>query len=182
MESIPRGAFADPERAVDFLNIEPGMTVADFGAGSGAYVFAIASRMAGSGRVYAIDVQKDLLRRIGNEAQRRGLTNVEVLWGDIESESGSKLHDGSANLVLLSNVLFQTEDTHLALEEALRVLKPTGRLVIIDWSESAGAIGPRADHVVSKETALSLAEKVGFSLVREFPAGEHHYGLIFKRV
>ena len=70
--------FAHPPRNVAALGIEPGMTIADFGSGSGAYVVAMAEHMAGLGTIYAVDVQKDLLKRTHNEAIKKGLKNVNV--------------------------------------------------------------------------------------------------------
>ena len=174
--------FAHPARNVGALGIEPGMTVADFGAGSGAYVLAIASRLAGSGKVYAIDVQRDLLRRINTDADKKGLTTVNVLWGDLEKPQGSKLGDASCDLVLISNLLFQLEDKMTPLKEAMRILRPRGRLAIIDWQESFGGMGPIKSHVVDKKNAHQLAIGAGFELVREFDAGAHHYGLVFRKV
>ncbi len=172
--------FAHPARNVSALGIEPGMKVADFGAGSGVYVNLIAEALLGSGTVYAIDIQKELLRRIKNEAARRGHTNVEILWGDLEEEGGSKL--GSVlNLVLISNLLFQVRDKDAILIEAARVLKPGGRVAIIDWSESFGGLGPAKEMVVTKEAAYEHARKAGLTFVKEFPAGAHHYGLIFRK-
>src|SRR5262245_52316147 len=85
--------FAHPPRNVAALGVMPGMKVADFGSGSGAYVLAIAKELNGSGHVYAIDIQKDLLRRTKNEAEKQGYKNVEVLWGDLEADNGSKIAD-----------------------------------------------------------------------------------------
>ena len=162
------------------------MRVADFGAGSGAYTLALAERLEGSGRVYAIDVQRDLLRRIANEAVRRGYKNVEVIWADLEVPRASKLADTSIDLVLISNLLFQVPDKSLVLEEARRIVKGSGHVAIIDWSDSPPAgglrMGPLKEDVVKKEQTLALAEKAGLSLVREFPAGAHHYGLILRPV
>lgn len=156
------------------------MKVADFGAGSGAYVFAIAEQLAGHGVVYAIDIQKDLLRRIANEAHHRHVHGVEVIWADLEVPGASKLADKSIDIVLISNALFQLEDKSAPFIEAKRILKPAGILGVIDWSESFGGLGPTAAHVVTREKARQLAEWAGFALVREFPAGAHHYGLVFK--
>ena len=174
--------FAHPARNVAVLGVEPGMTVADFGSGSGAYVLAMAERMANSGTVYAIDIQKDLLRRIHNDAQKKGLNIVHILWGDLERPQGSKLPDAACDIVLISNLLFQVEDKDALLAEAKRVLKSRGRLVIIDWSESFGGMGPIKSHVVNKDAALQITKGAGFGTHTEFDAGAHHYGLILKIV
>ena len=179
---FPAAGFAHPVRNVGALGIEAGMTVADFGSGSGAYALAIAERLEGTGHIYAIDVQQDLLRRTHNEAQKRGYKNLSVIWADLEKENASKLADRSLDLVLVSNLLFQLDDKTAPLAEAWRILKPTGHLAIIDWSDSFGGMGPVKGDVITKDAALSLAQKAGFALQREFEAGAHHYGLIFRLV
>ncbi|MDO8482122.1 MAG: methyltransferase domain-containing protein [bacterium] len=179
-QSVVTG-FAHPARNVAGMGITPGMKVADFGSGSGAYVLAIAEMLCNSGHVYAIDVQRDLLRRIKNEMHKRGFKNVEVIWGDLERAGGSKIAVGVLDVVLISNLLFQVDEKRVILEEARRILKPQGRLVIIDWSDSFKGTGPRSADVVDKETALSIAVQSGFQLIQEFSAGAHHYGLIFRK-
>lgn len=174
--------FAHPQRNVVALGIEPGMSVADFGSGSGIYVLHIAETLENSGHVYAIDVQRDLLRRVKNEAHRRGFKNVDVIWTDLERAGSSKLADKTLDFVLISNLLFQIENKTAVLAEAWRILKPAGRLAIIDWSESFGGLGPIKNDVVSKEKSLALAKENGFELKREFSAGAHHYGMIFRLV
>ncbi|MDO8562156.1 MAG: class I SAM-dependent methyltransferase [bacterium] len=174
--------FAHPAHNVAGIGITPGMKVADFGSGSGAYTFAIAEALSGSGHVYAIDVQRDLLQRIKNEAHKRGYKNVEVVWGDLERPGQSKIADGALDVVIVSNLLFQVAEKGVILEEARRILKPQGRVVVIDWADSFRGTGPRPEDVVEKEAALSLAEKCGLKLEKEFPAGAHHYGLIFRKI
>lgn len=182
LHSKPHDAvrFAHPRRNVGALGIEPGMTVADFGSGSGAYVLAIAERLANAGHVYAIDIQRDLLRRIHTEAHKHGYKNVELIWADLEKEHASKLADHSVDIVLISNLLFQLDDKAAPLHEAWRILTSSGKLAIIDWSDSFGGMGPIKKEVVTKDAALSLAQTSHFELVREFEAGAHHFGLILR--
>jgi SAM-dependent methyltransferase len=175
------GSFANPVANVAAMHIDPGMKVADFGAGSGAYVLAVSAVVGETGRVYAVDIQKDLLTRIKNNALREGRQNVDIVWGDFEKTGGSKLKDGLLDFVIMSNALFQLEHPRGAFTEAARVLKPTGRIGIVDWSDSFGGMGPRASHVVTKGKALAFAQESGFALIREFPAGAHHYGLLLRR-
>jgi ubiquinone/menaquinone biosynthesis C-methylase UbiE len=173
--------FSHPVRNIASLGITPGMKVADFGSGNGAYTLAIAESLVNSGHVYAIDVQRGLLRKIKSDANKHGCKNVEIIWGDLEYLGATKIADGTLDMVLISNLLFQINDKGAVLREAWRVLKQAGRLVIIDWSDSFGGMGPQEVDVVTKENAESLATSCGFETVRAFSAGSHHYGLIFSK-
>lgn len=180
-------SFAHPHRNISALGVEDGMKVADFGAGSGAYALSLAHAVGKSGRVYAVDVQRDLLRRIHNEAHRKNLDNVDVIWGDLETPHGSKLAERSIDLVLISNLLFQLTDIRAVFDEAWRILKPAGRLAVIEWGErpprsasfASMTIGPHRDAIVSRAQAVSGSQARGFKLAHEFHTGTHHYGLMF---
>ena len=174
--------FSDPAKNVEQCGIQVGMDIADLGAGSGHYTIAAAKAMASTGRVYAVDAQKDLLTKLKNAATREGLYNVEVVWGDIEKLNGTRLSDSSVDLVFLCNVLFQLEDKANIIKEIKRILKPNARVLVVDWSDSFGGIGPKGELVVKKEKVMDNFEKEGFHLDREISAGSHHYGLLFKKL
>ena len=174
--------FSDPAKNVEQCGIQVGMDIADLGAGSGHYTIAAAKALASTGRVYAVDAQKDLLTKLKNAATREGLYNVEVIWGDIEKLNGTRLSDGSVDLVFLCNVLFQLEDKVNIIKEIKRILKPNARVLVVDWSDSFGGIGPKGELVVKKEKVMENFEKEGFHLDREISAGSHHYGLLFKKL
>ena len=192
----PADAFAHPPSHVAAIGVEPGMIVADFGAGGGAHVFPLAEAVGAMGRVYAIDVQRDLLTRIKNEANRRKHHHVDVLWGDLETPQGSKLADDAADMVLISNLLFQLEDKRAALLEARRILKQSGKLAIIDWGTPSSRLsdesnvlragispaGPHRHYTVSQDEVLHLALRSGFEPIGEFDAGTHHYGVLFRLI
>jgi len=174
--------FADPQRVLAQIGLEPGMVLADFGAGSGAYALAAARILGESGRVYAIDVQKDLLRRISNEAAHRRLKNVDVIWADLEIPHASKLADHSVDIVIISNLLFQLVDKIPPLREAHRILKKHGRLLLIDWSDSFRHLGPPPEDVVTESAAQAFAERARFAIHKSVSAGVHHYGLLLKPI
>ena len=174
--------FSDPQKIIEQCSIMPGMDIADLGAGSGVYTVAAAKALMSTGRVYAVDAQKDLISKLKNDAARSGLYNIEVIWGDIEQPNGTKLRDGTIDLALLCNVLFQLEDKANIVAEVKRILKPAGRVLVVDWAESFGGMGPAKDMVVKKGTIIEKFEKSGFHLDREIKAGEHHYGLLFKKL
>jgi len=173
--------FVDPEDVLDQLVLGEGRTVADLGAGSGAYVLPSARRVGDSGKVYAIDIQKNFLDKIKNDAKQARLTNVEVLFGDIEERGGTELTDNSVDVAILSNTLFQLEEKAEAAREIHRILEPGGRVLVVDWSDSFGGIGPVADAIVLQEEARDIFERNGFAHERDIKAGEHHYGMVFRK-
>jgi ubiquinone/menaquinone biosynthesis C-methylase UbiE len=172
--------FSDPRRSIEQLGLSDGNVVADLGAGSGFYTTEAAKAVAPTGCVYAVDVQKDLLDRLKKDAARQHVRGIEVVAGDVERLGGSRLREGSCDAAIASNILFMIEDKKSFLLEARRILKPRGRLLLVDWSASFSQMGPHADHVVYKEDALKLATAAGFRLEREIHAGSHHYGMIFR--
>lgn len=174
--------FAVPGRVAHELGLVHGMRVADVGAGSGHYTFALAEAVGKHGVVYAVDVQKDLLTRLKNEAHQKHISHIEIVWGDIETAHGTKIADHTLDLVLASNILFQLPDKRALFEEAYRILKPSGRLALIDWKESYNHMGPHPDHVVSADRALEIAQECGFAALRTFDPGAHHWGLLLRIV
>jgi ubiquinone/menaquinone biosynthesis C-methylase UbiE len=175
-------AFSDPKQIIQASGLQAGATVADFGAGSGHYSFAAARAVSGGGRVIALDIQKELLARLKREAQAQGLNNVEIIWGDIEKEGGSGLKDESVDMVLLANILFQVSHRDAVLTEAFRVLKRGGRVLLVDWEDSFGGIGPKPADVLPKLIGEELLRAHRFTIERELKeAGEHHYGLIAQK-
>lgn len=173
--------FSDPEKNIAQLSLGEGNYVADFGSGSGFYSFAAAQAVGSTGRVYSLDIQKDLLQKVKKEAQARHLANIEIIWADLEHLGGSKLREASIDAVILANVLFQIENKDNSILEIKRILKKGGRVLVIDWLSSFGGLGPQSKDVLSKEKAQELFTKHGFAFDREISAGAQHYGLILRK-
>jgi len=170
--------FSDPASNLAKLGLMDGMKVADIGAGSGFYTLEAARKVGGSGRVYAVDVQKNLLEKLHSDATAKGLGNVEVIWGNAEKIGGTKIREGLIDRAVLSNTLFQIEKPDECALEIKRILKPGGKVLVVDWSELS-PISPKT--IFPSMKAQALFEKSGFSLESTFSAGDHHYGLVFVR-
>lgn len=173
--------FIDPEEVVKVLDILPGMKVADFGAGAGFYTLPIAKRVGASGKVFALDIRKEALEVIRSKAREGRLLNIEAIWSDLEAKEGSHLKENSADLIIASNILFQVENKSSIAQEAFRILKPGGRIVLVEWDEEKKSFGPPLAHLVNRQEAEQIFLKAGFAFEKEFNAGEHHYGLILKK-
>lgn len=176
--------FADPEKIIKQFELREGMHVADLGAGVGSYSIPAAKAVTGhpTGKIYAIEIQKDMLTRLKNEAEKTHIKNIEIIWGNIEKIGGTKLADNSVDAVIASNILFQVEDKKTCIDEIKRILKPGGHALVIDWSDSFGGMGPEKKKIVPRMASLHLFEKAGFSLEGDVAAGEHHYGVILRKM
>jgi ubiquinone/menaquinone biosynthesis C-methylase UbiE len=167
--------FTDPVNNLKTLGLIEDDIVADLGAGTGYYSVA-AGAMVPKGKVYAVEINKDYLTAIKNKVRDAHLSNVEIIWGNIEKLGGTKIKDGIVEVVIASNVLFQVEDKEKFIEEIRRILKPKGRVLLIDWlAESSGVSTQMA---MPKNKARELFEKKDFTWERDINAGAHHYGMI----
>lgn len=155
------------------------MVIADLGAGTGFYSIP-AAKMAPKGKVYAIEIIPDMVTTIRNKTKEAHLSNVDCLVGDIEKVGGTKLADATADRVIASNVLFQVEHKESFADEIKRILRPGGKLLLVDWT-AGGLMGPREEFVVAPEAARELFGKKGLVFEREIDPGEYHYGLIFRK-
>ncbi|HEX5774832.1 MAG TPA: methyltransferase domain-containing protein [Candidatus Paceibacterota bacterium] len=171
--------FSDPRENVLQLGLKEGMRVGDLGAGSGHYTIAAAAIVGGEGQVYAIDIQEDILKHIRDLAHAKALRNVSTIWGNLEKPGGTTLRDQTLDAVILANTLFQLEHKERVVAEIKRVLKPGGRLLVVDWAGAYGGMGPAPHHVVSERTAEELFIGNGFHKVKSLRAGPHHYGILF---
>jgi ubiquinone/menaquinone biosynthesis C-methylase UbiE len=171
--------FTDPVKNLKAFGLQEDMVVADLGAGSGFYSIA-AARMVPQGKVYAIEIIKDFLTTVNNKAKEAHLDNLECLWGNIEKIGGTKIKNGVIDAVIASNILFQVGNKDKFIEEIKRILKPEGRVLLIDWTDKLSAIGPNLEAVISREKAREMFEKKGFTFDREIDAGNHHYGMILR--
>jgi len=171
--------FSQPEKNIEQFAVDPGMKVVDLGSGAGFYTLSLAKAVGKTGKVFAVDVQQDLLLKLKNEAFRNGFENIDIVWGDIDEENSTRLADSSVDRVLIANTLFQVDDKDVVAKEAFRVLKPKCTVLIIDWTDSFGGLGPHKSRIVTPEQTKIIFQKAGFSFLREIRAGEHHYGMIF---
>lgn len=170
--------FSNPASNLSKLGLSDGMKIVDIGAGSGFYTVEAARIVGPSGRVYAVDVQKELLDRIKKNGQTQGLNNIEVIWGNAEKIGGTKLREQIADRIVVSNILFQIEKPEEFSLEIKRLLKLGGKVLVVDWN-AGSSLGPKV--VFSADKAKILFEKNGFKLEQSFVAGDHHYGLIFTK-
>lgn len=125
-----REAEEAPSKAIAALGLEPGDVVADVGAGSGYYAIRLARVVGASGRVYATDIQPEMLALVRKKVEAERLSNVEMVLG---TPADPRLPAASMDLVLMVDVYHELADPQAMLGALKRALKPGGRLVLIEF-------------------------------------------------
>jgi len=159
------------ERLVEWLAVEPGMTLADVGAGDGRFAFALAARVGPAGRVYATELSTSQLEAMRSAVAEQGLENVTVIEAG-EVETG--LPDGCCDAVFSRNVYHHLSDPDAINGDIRRALRPGGRLLVIDF-EPGGPLDAvsrpetaerHGGHGVPKGTVVDQVTTAGFVLLR----------------
>lgn len=171
-------SFVNPDNVLDDLDIKPDMIIADFGCGSGGFTIPLSKRVE-EGLVNGLDIQEQPLSALKGRLNLEKITNVKIIKCDLEVPKGSTLSPESVDLVMIPNVLFQVENKSAIIIEAYRILKNTGRLVIIDWIGKNMSVDISGQ--ISKEEVIRLTEAQGFKLNKEFKAGRYHFGVVFTK-
>jgi len=172
----------DPKNIIKKADLEEGFRVADFGCGGAGHFVVPSARAVGpKGRVFAVDILRSVLTEINKKARMEGLGNIKGVWANLEILGSTKIPEKSLDVVYLINILFQSKERENIFHEAKRVLKPGGKLLVVDWTSRAVPFGPpRIDRVKPKGIRL-LADSMSFALIDEFEAGKYHFGLLFNR-
>lgn len=166
-------AFLNPEQILSQLNLQKSQVAADFGAGSGGWSLPLA-KILSEGRVFAVDILEGPLSALSGKAKLAKIINIQTMVADVTK--GTKITPSSCDLVLMTNLLFQCENKKAVLTEGRRVLKESGKILLVDWKKSA-SFGPR-DRAVLPEDIKKLAEEAGLKVERQFDASLYHYGFI----
>lgn len=169
-------SFLTPEHLVRELYLKPSDRVVDIGCGTGVYTIALAKEVGVTGQVYAVDVHREALHTLAGTLDKRGIVNVEMLWADVEKSVPIDAY--SLDAAVISNVLFQFDKIDKAIINIARLIKPEGQLLVVDWSDSHGGLGPHGSHVVQEEQAINLVQKHGFRILKRLPAGDFHYAFL----
>lgn len=170
--------FIDPQHVLRQFGVFGSQHVLDLGSGAGHFALAAAPRLEG-GRLYAVDVDRGMLKRLVDEAERLGHAHIHTICGDACRRGGVPLSDHSVDKILATNIFFQVDDRDAFAQEIKRLLKPGGKVLIVDWSDSHD-FGPRKAHKISKDDIQAHFARHGFIYEQDIDAGDYHYGMILQ--
>jgi ubiquinone/menaquinone biosynthesis C-methylase UbiE len=171
--------FFDPDKVLALLGVNSTVKdVADFGCGYGTFTIPAARII--SGKIYAFDIEPEMIETVQRKAKAIALSNVKTVLRDFVS-NGSGLKDSSVDYVFLFNIL-HIEKPEFLLIESYRILKAGGRVGIIHWNYDASTPrGPPMDMRPRPEQLRQWAESVGFIFEKRFDLKPYHYGLVLRK-
>lgn len=137
-----------PDRVLNALDLKPGMTVADIGAGTGYYTWRIAQRIGAAGTVYAVDVQPEMIKALEQQMSRRGAANVRPVLG---TPADPKLPANSLDLALMVDVYHEFEHPYEMLAAIVRAVKPGGRVAFVEFRGNDPQVPIKPLHTMTEE-------------------------------
>src|SRR5262245_41281555 len=161
-EGGDRDEWQRPDAVIALLGIGPGDRVADLGAGGGYFTFRLAQAVADTGRVYAVDVDDDMIGLLEREARERGATNVSVVRAEPDDP---KLPDGEIDLLFVCDTYHHIPDRLGYFRRVLVDLAPSGRVAIIEYDERAGGFASAFGHFTPAEQIDREMRAAGYKRV-----------------
>ena len=165
-----------PDVALNVLKIPKGAAVADIGAGSGYITVRLADRVGPTGRVFANDVQPQMLNILARRLDRSKITNVTLIEGTLDDP---RLPPASVDLVLMVDVYHELSQPQSILRHLRESLKPGGRLVLLEYRKEDPTVPIKPEHKMSVAEARMEVEAEGFTLSKVDEALPRQHILIF---
>ena len=178
LERSERELEEEPDKALDALGTLADLTVADLGAGSGYFTARLASRVGAKGRVFATDLQPEMLKILAARLARDNVKNVTLVQGAVDHPM---LPSASIDLVLMVDVYHEFSEPQKMLRGIRDALKPGGRLVLLEYRKEDPGVPIRFEHKMSIAEAKQELEAEGFTLARTDSRLPRQHILIFSK-
>lgn len=175
LESPQREQWQQPDRVVAALGLQPGDVVADVGAGSGYFSFRLAKTVGSGGKVYAVDIQDEMLAYIRAKMQKTGITNIVPVKS---TPIDPMLPPGCCNSILLVNTYHELGDPVALMKNLRKALKPGGTIAIVNWNESV----TRKKLYVPMDLLVEQMKLAGFRPSKSHDFLERQYFLVFSQL
>jgi ubiquinone/menaquinone biosynthesis C-methylase UbiE len=179
LEDPDRDQLFPVDRILSLAGIKPQMTVVDIGVGTGYFAIPIAKLVAPH-KLYGVDVSSEMLDYLRNKLSQPTMPrNIELMEGEATATS---LPDGGCDVVFISAVWHEIDDAVAVLAEFARILKPDGRLVLVDWSpDGVRPPGPPLEHRIALQTVRQTLTGSKWKTVHAEPLNASIYLVVAQR-
>jgi ubiquinone/menaquinone biosynthesis C-methylase UbiE len=176
LEDPRRDEYQKPHEVLAALALKPGETIADIGSGSGYFTLRFAAHVGETGRVFAVDVDPDMVRHLNRRLRDAGVRNVQTVLAEPDDPL---LPDRSVDRFVVVNTWHHIEKPAEYLALMKRMLKPGGQVVMIDFHKRELPFGPPLEMKIAREDLVAQMAAHGFKLAREHAFLPHQYFLVF---
>jgi len=166
------------QRMIRTLGLKPGQTACDLGSGNGYHTLMMAGLVGEMGKVIAVDIQQEMLTMLQERATTQGIHNVETVLGELHDP---KLPDNTFDLVLIVDAYHEFSHPEHMLLAIRKSLKPTGKLVLVEFRAEDADVPIKPLHKMSKEQIMNELPPNGFRLVHEFNELPWQHMMFFER-
>jgi ubiquinone/menaquinone biosynthesis C-methylase UbiE len=177
LEDPARDAYQKPQEVIAALALRAGESVADIGAGSGYFALRLADAVGPTGRVYAVDVDPEMVRHLNRRVRAAGLDNVRSVLADPDDPL---LGDRSVDRFFVCDTWHHIDDQAKYLGLMKRMLRPGGEVVMIDFKKEPTPMGPPLEMRIARADLVKQMEGAGFRLAAEHTFLPHQYFLVFR--
>jgi len=171
-DEAERRKWQDPEAILGEIGLGPGQVFVDVGCGDGFFSIPAARVVGPSGLVYGMDVDGEAIEDLRRKAASEGLENLRLSVGEAETHVPCQ---SCADFVFYGIDLHDFYDQARVLANALRMIKPSGILVDLDWKKEPSPMGPPMEIRFTVDHARHLIESAGFVIVAVSEPGPYHY-------
>jgi len=173
-----RAAEEHPEEALDAIGILPGSVVGDVGAGVGYFTEKLARRVGPNGKVFANDIQPEMLTQLRKNMAKLGIGNVQTIVG---AEDDPHLPANTLDLVLLVDVYHEFSKPQAMLRHIRESLKQNGRLVLLEYRKEDPNVPIREEHKMTVKQVRTELEPEGFRFEKSIETLPQQHILIFRK-
>lgn len=177
LEDPRRDEYQKPREVMMALGIRPGEVIADIGSGSGYFTLRFAAHVGDAGKVYAVDIDPDMVRFLNRRLRDAGLRNVQTILAE---PNDPLLPDASVDRFVVVDTWHHIEDKAGYLALMKKMLKPGGQVVMIDFQKKELPLGPPLQMKIAREDLVRQMEANGFRLAKEHTFLPYQYFLVFR--
>ncbi len=175
LDSLQRKRLFKPIKALKSLGIKRQMIVADIGCGTGFLTIPLARIVGPKGKVYAVDISKEMLNDVRRRIKKEGLKNVKVI---VSKENEIPVKSKDVDYCLLSSVVHELENSTLFFKELKRLLKDNGKVGIIEWKKVPSPLGPPIKEKIPIPTMKQILIKNRFNIEKTVDLCRYNYGIV----
>jgi ubiquinone/menaquinone biosynthesis C-methylase UbiE len=173
LDDPKRFLFENPDAILSEVGVDSGQVVADIGCGTGFFTLPLAKLVGKQGKVYALDTHPTMIKEL-----RKRTKNLKQVKPIHSQENRFPLEDGSLDFALLVNMIHELENWRLFLKEVRRILKPEGKICVVDWKKKKMVMGPPLKIRLTKKRIREMLRQSGYGQIKSLSPLPFHNGFV----